>query len=207
MQSLLRWLPTSLPSLSRGGSTRVTMAGPGVLSARRTTDFLPAHQSVRPAGLHIRQATSVLLSDVTIVGRGTGLVRSVVLLMILLPLTVLATDLSKFLPPVRSGLGPVKIGCTIRGPSLQSDGKKAVNCGFQFVGGRIVLLMCPSQRRAWDVHLWANYLVYKTTPSGVRYVIPRTTWKRWYSRRWSRKAAYKDCRRFGESWKKHLKVR
>ena len=146
-------------------------------------------------------------SDVTTAGRGTGPVRSAVLLMmLLLPAATSATDWTKnFLPPVRNGLGPVEVGCTIYGPSLQSNGGRRV-CGYRLSRGRMTVLTCLRQRKAWDVHLWADYLVYKTTPDGLRYVIPRTTWKRWYSRRWSRKAAYKDCQRFGRAWRKHLKA-
>ena len=182
---------------------------PGATSAKRCMGCLGVKIPVLPVGIRSSQTMCAPQSGVTIVGRGTGLVRSAVLLTILLlPAPVSsAMDWSKnFLPPVRNGLGPIRIGCTIRGPSLQFTGRTVV-CGHRFTERGLVALICPREHKAWDVHLWADYLVYKTTSSGLRYVISRTTWKRWYSRRWSRKAAYKDCRRFGRAWKKHLKAR
>ncbi|KKK59968.1 hypothetical protein LCGC14_3029050, partial [marine sediment metagenome] len=180
----------------------------GATSAKRLMDSLLVRLAVQPVGVptSTTQGMHALRPDVMTVRHGTGLVRSAVLLtMLLLPTSASATDWTKnFLPPVRNGLGPIRIGCTIRGPSLQFTGRTVV-CGHRFTERGLVALICPREHKAWDVHLWADYLVYKTTSSGLRYVISRTTWKRWYSRRWSRKAAYKDCRRFGRAWKNHLR--
>ena len=207
MRNLWLWLPTSPRLPFNAGGTRMLMLL-GATSAKRPTDSPDARLSVSPVGIRSGRIMYAPQSDAAAAGRGIDLVKSAVLLMtLLLPAPSLATDWAKsFLPPVRNGLGPVEVGCTISGPSLQSHGGMTA-CGHRFNQARIVTLMCPSQRRAWDVHLWASYLVYDTTPGGIRYVTAKRIWKRWYSRCWSQKAAYKDCQRFRRAWRKHLKAR
>ncbi len=208
MRSQSRLGPISLQLPSKEEGIRTPMRA-GVPSAKRCTDCpsVRLRLSVPLAETRHLQAIPAHRNGVRSVGRGIGLVRSAVLLMILLhPAVGHTTDWSKFLPPVRSGLGPTRIGCAIYGPGLQFTGKE-VSCGWVQTGGRFLMQMCQEQRKAWDVHLWGDYLVYDTTPEGIRRVQVRRTGKRWYARRWSEKKAYQDCRRFSESWKKHLRQR
>ncbi|KKK85322.1 hypothetical protein LCGC14_2774440 [marine sediment metagenome] len=178
----------------------------GATSAKRCTGCLVVKMSAPSVGIQSGQTMSARRSDVRSVGRGIGLVRSAVLLMILfLPMEAYATDWSKFLPPVRSGLGPVELGCIVRGPGLQSTGRWVPGGYRRGANGLRQPILRPQMRQCWDVHFWATYLVHETTLGGIRAVYVKRTWERWYSRRWKEKRAYKDCRRFGKAWKKHLR--
>ena len=207
MRSLQRWLLINPLSPSSVEGTRMLMP-PGATSAKRCTGCLSVKRPVLSVGIQCGRIMIAPWSGVKPVLHSIGLVRSVLLATtLLLPAQVHTTDWSKFLPPVRSGLGPVELGCIVRGPGLQSTGRWVPGGYVRGANGLRRPVLRPQMRQCWDVHFWVTYLVHETTPSGVRVVYVKRTWERWYSRRWKEKRAYKDCRRLARAWKKHLRNR